>query len=304
MTSEADAGGRLDVFLSRQLGVSRREVRQLLEAGAVSVDGRPAHGGDKGLLLVAGRCVRVERAEMNRGGQVIPEPELPLDVLAQGDGYVAVDKLPGVAVHPLRSGERGTMLNRVVGRYPQVQGVGEGGLRSGVVHRLDVETSGVLVIATSDDRWRQLRDAFAEHRTQKIYRAIVCGKLTGSGREQMDLVIARRRPAKVKVVAAADCGKHSGVRRCNLRWQAIETFQGATLVQVQLGTGFLHQIRVMMAHMGHPVIGDRVYGDAKIDPVAAPRQMLHASRLHVEDIDAHSPDPADFAGLLAGLRRS
>lgn len=317
----ADTGLRLDLLLGRQLMLSRAAVRRLIDAGAVRVEGRRAKPGDKGLLLEAGMCVSVDDTEAAQLNHITPDVDMPLTVLAEGEGYVVVDKPAGVNVHPLRPGERGTLLNRVIARCPQMQGIGEGGLRSGVVHRLDADTSGAVVFATTEARWRMLRQAFAEHRTGKIYRALVRGRLDGSRREVMHLVVGRSRPAKVKVVTHHQATHHhaakhdSGVRRCDLQWQALRTFQAeaggggvATLVRISLGTGFLHQIRVMLAHMGHAVIGDPLYGDPLYDdlgtdPVAAPRHMLHASELHVEDINAVSPDPADFEAVMAALTK-
>ncbi len=297
------AGLRLDVFVARGLNLSRAQARRLIEAGAVRVDDRRAKPGDKGLLLEAGMRVSVDDAALTAADRIVPEPQVPLVVLAEGDGYLVVDKPAGVNVHPLRPGERGTLLNRVIARYPQAQDVGEGGLRSGVVHRLDADTSGVVIFATTQARWEVLRRAFAEHRTRKIYRTIVRGRMIGSRREVMRLVVGRGRPAKVKVVADVNAPiRDSGVRRCDLQWEAMRTFHRATLLQISLGTGFLHQIRVMMAHLGHPVLGDALYGDPASDPLAVPRQMLHAAQLHVEDIDVISPDPPDFAQALASAR--
>lgn len=301
--SAADAGTRLDVFVGHALGLSRLEVRRLIEAGAVRVDGRRAKAADKGLRLEAGMRVSVDETSAAALDHVVADADAPLTVLAEGDGYVVVDKPAGVNVHPLRPGERGTLLNRVIARYPQAHGVGEGGLRSGVVHRLDADTSGVVIFATTQARWEVLRRAFAEHRTGKIYRAIARGRMSGSGREVMNLVVGRSRPAKVKVVTDADSTRHDcGVRRCDLQWEAMRTFHRATLLQISLGTGFLHQIRVMMAHLGHPVLGDALYGDPASDPIAVERQMLHAAELHVEGIDVLSPDPPDFAAALAKAR--
>src|SRR5690606_15669336 len=116
-----------------------------------------------------------------------------------GDDFVVLDKPAGMPVHPLAPGEEGTLLNAVIARWPAIDGVGEGGLRSGVVHRLDVDTSGALVMATTHDRWLTLRKAFAAHRTQKQYVAIVRGHPPEKGEHRAYLTIARHRPARVKV---------------------------------------------------------------------------------------------------------
>jgi 23S rRNA pseudouridine1911/1915/1917 synthase len=223
-----------------------------------------------------------------------PEPGVPLHVLARGEGWIALDKPAGVPVHPLAPGERGTLLNALVARHPEVTGVGEGGLRSGVVHRLDVDTSGVLLFATAELRWLELRDAFRSHRVAKTYRALVEGRLPGEGELVLHLSVLRHRPAWVGVVAPG-AGRS---RRTELRWRSLAVFADATLVEVSPRTGFLHQIRASLAHLGHPVLGDVAYGARS---GVAPRHLLHASRVVFEEVVAESPDAADFAGVLASL---
>jgi 23S rRNA pseudouridine1911/1915/1917 synthase len=214
-------------------------------------------------------------------------------LLAQGPGWLALDKRPGTPVHPLREEELGTVLNSVVARHPELQGVGEAGLRSGVVHRLDVDTTGVLLVATTQPTWARLRAAFSSHRVEKTYRAIVAGRLEEELDLELPLAVTRHRPARVRVVSDRADGwiASQSVRPlCALR--------AATLVEVRPRTGFLHQIRATLAHLGHPVAGDAAYGG---DGIEAPRQMLHAARLRFEEIDAESPDPDDFLALLERL---
>ncbi len=295
-TFRVDEPTRLDTFLARALQVSRREALQALGAGLVTVDGEKAAPRDKGRSLDTATTVGV--ASLAPLKKIVPDADAPLTVLFGGEDCLVVDKPPGVPVLPRAPFERGTLLNAVVARYPQIQGVGEGGLKSGVVHRLDTDTSGALLLATSQEKWLELRAAFTERRVKKTYRALLEGCLEGKGRESMTLVVARHRPAKVRVVL--DDEATSSARVCTLGWTALETFSNATLVEVGLETGFLHQIRAMFAHKGHPVLGDEVYGAAV---PSVPRQMLHAARLTVGTIKAHSPDPADFAAVLARLRQ-
>jgi 23S rRNA pseudouridine1911/1915/1917 synthase len=265
----------------------------------VRVDGRQVGERAKGTRVECGATVEVapfERAEHQRA---VAEPRAPLRVLAAGPGWIAVDKPAGTPVHPLAEDETGTLLNALIARHPDLHGVGEGGLRSGVVHRLDVDTSGVLLFATGEETWRRLRQAFAEHRVGKVYRAVVLGRLDQDGRAELGLVTARHRPARVRVVGEGEHARGAKVGR--LGWRCLEVLESATLVEVCLETGFLHQIRATFAHLGHPVAGDRSYG-AEADPTGAPRQMLHAARLSFGEIAAESPDPADFAELCARLR--
>jgi 23S rRNA pseudouridine1911/1915/1917 synthase len=296
-----DTGRRLDLFLAEKLSLSRAQVRRLLASGAVELDGKRMGEAQKSLRLASPASVAVAPFARREEQRAIPEPEAELVVLAQGPGWLAVDKPAGRAVHPLREDETGTVLNAVIARAPEVHGVGEGGLRSGVVHRLDVDTSGVLLMATRAQSWERLRRAFAEHRVEKVYRAIVLGRVEQAGQVELPLVTARHRPARVRVVAEGERAR--GARLGQLAYRPLEVFAAATLLEVRPRTGFLHQIRASLAHLGFPVAGDRSYGPAA-DGILAARQMLHAARVRFEEIEAESPDPADFAALCAQLRKS
>lgn len=298
--SPDDAGARVDVFLSQRLGMGRTAVRHLLDTGHVELGKHLLNEGSKGLLLRAGSILTVRHFEHPNDVAIIANPNLSLTILAQGEGWVIVDKPQGMPVHPLVSDENETVLNALICRFPQVQGVGEGGVRSGVVHRLDIDTSGTLLFATKQNTWQNLRDLFRRHQTTKIYRAIVAGRLMGSGRETMDLAIAQHRPARVRVIAPSDQPKKKGARTCHLNWRAVEALRDATLLEIQLDTGFLHQIRAMFQAKGHPIVGDQLYGLNTHPPAA--RQMLHAAELTVGPAHATSPDPQDFQSVLAQLR--
>lgn len=287
------AGERLDRFLAARLGVGRGAVQRLLEARRVRVDGRHASPRSKGAALMAGSAVQVADFVPPARIEVRPQPELPLAELARGEGWLAVDKPAGIPVHPLREGEGGTVLNALVARVPSIQGVGEGGLRSGVVHRLDVGTSGALLFATAPEAWQRLRDAFRAHRVAKRYRALVHGRLEVEGALELPLAVTRHRPARVSVVPSG-----SGARITRMRWRALQALAGATLVEVELETGFLHQIRVGLAHLGHPVLGDRDYGGDSGASAAASRPLLHAARLALDEVEVECPDPADFSAAL------
>jgi len=295
----ADTGRRLDVFLAERLELSRAQVRRLLARGAVRIGSRTLSERAKGERVTPGTTVEVSRFERPEDWRARAEPEAPLALLASGPGWLAVDKPAGTPVHPLEPDETGTLLNAVIARHPELHGVGEGGLRSGVVHRLDVDTSGALLVALREDTWQRLRAAFAEHRVTKVYRAVVVGRLAGDGDIELGFVTARHRPAQVRVVDHAE--RSRGVRMGSLRWRCLERFENATLVEVRPRTGHLHQIRATFAHLGFPVAGDRVYG-SRGDPTRAPRQMLHAARVAYREIEAESPDPADLRELCERLR--
>jgi 23S rRNA pseudouridine1911/1915/1917 synthase len=297
---EADAAGaRLDVWLAARLQIGRAGVRRLLESGAVRLDGRPLERRDKATPIEAGRRVAVADFAAPDARRAIAEAAQPLTVLASGAGWVALDKPAGMPVHPLRGEETGTLLNALVARHPEVQGVGEGGLRSGVAHRLDVDTSGVVLFGIEQAMWQRLRDAFRAHRVEKVYRALVRGRLEGEGEQRVSLAVARHKPAFVRVVPAS----HPGSRRVSQQWRALAHGDGVTLVEVRPSTGFLHQIRATLAGLGHPLCGDTAYGALLEgpDPSGAHRHLLHAARVAVDEVEAESPDAADFAAACERL---
>ncbi len=289
-------GKRLDAFLAEALGVSRARVRRALAAGAVTWRDRPAGLEAKGAPVASGDEIRVEPQPDPAEAPPLPEPGAPLGVLTEGDGWLAVDKPAGTPVHPLRVGESGTVANALVARHPELVGVGEGGLRSGVVHRLDVDTSGVLLFATAEDAWQRLRGAFRSHKVEKTYLAVVAGRLEGEGELILRLGVGRHRPARVRVLPGEGAGAG---RRTQTRWRSLAASDEASLVEARPTTGFLHQIRVSLAHLGHPILGDAAYCGP--EHALAPRQLLHARHLAWKEVDAASEPPPDFAAAVRGL---
>ncbi len=298
-----EVGLRLQQVLTRRLGLSLSQANRLLDRGSVQVDHWIARRKHKGYKVGVRQVVKV--APFTPAGELraIENREMAVEILAADEerGWVVVNKPAGVPVHPLEETETRTVLNAMIARHPLMQGVGEGGLRSGVVHRLDVETSGTLLLATKQEAWVRMRQAFAGHRALKRYRAIVLGELQGEGEERMPLNIARHKPAMVRVVneELPEDEWPAGTRWCDLRWKSVAVFRGASLIEVELGTGFLHQIRVMFSQMAHPVAGDGRYGrDDMPDATGAARPMLHACELRVEEAGAVCEPPVDFVAVM------
>lgn len=279
---------RLDVVLAMALSLSRSQARALLGTGQVLLNHRVMTPNDKGRNIAAHDRLAVVGVTDPRQIKPIANPALPLTVLTQGKDYLVVEKPAGVPVHPLEQDETETVLNAVIARYPRIAGIGEGSLRCGVVHRLDTETSGALAFALSEERFRRMRRAFSRHTTRKIYRAVVMGTLEGHGQEAVDLVVARHSPARIEVT---NNPKEPGARRCTLDWRALDHGAGRTLLEIDLHTGFLHQIRATFAARNCPVVGDGRYGGAAPD---AARMMLHAMTLRIGEIEAICPMPLVF----------
>jgi len=273
---EAD---RLDRFLSERLDISRTRVQALIEGGHVEVDGRAARKSER---LEEGERVTV--AVPPPVPVDIPAEDLPLSVVFEDDHLLVVDKPAGMVVHPAPGHRTGTLVNALLFHVRDLSGVG-GRLRPGIVHRLDRETSGLLVVAKSDRAHNGLADALRARRIKRLYRAACWGHLPESpltvdapvGRDPRD----RKRMAVVE-----------GGRRAITRARVREHWLRAELLDVALQTGRTHQIRVHMAHVGHPVVGDAVYGvgwergmggpdRAWAQELArrTPRQFLHAAEL-------------------------
>lgn len=289
------AGQRLDRYLADQLGISRARVRHLLEVGRIRCGEATLALSDKSRLAQSGEVFEIEGALQATEERPEPRPDFGLVVVEEGPGWLVVDKPAGCGVHPLRPDQTDTVLNGVVARHPGILGVGEGGLRSGVVHRLDVDTTGALVFATDEPTWKRLRGAFSEHRVFKNYWALVAGRFESRRLVDVELEITQHQPARVSVV-------ESGGRRCRQTVSPEKLMAEATLVEVRLETGFLHQIRATLAHLGHPLLGDVDYGGpATIAGQTVSRPMLHSSRLAVDEVNARVDLPEDFSALLGAL---
>jgi 23S rRNA pseudouridine1911/1915/1917 synthase len=297
--TDAEVGRRVDHVIAHRCGIARRGAWRLLEAGGVELNGRRLAGKDKGRRLEPGDELAI--ADPEAAQRPLVNDTLALPVAVEQANWLAVCKPAGLAVHPLRSDEKNTALNALIGRYPELLDVGEGGLRSGVVHRLDVPTSGALLLARGQTTWQALREAFQNGAVDKKYHALVHGRVTAPAQHTMRLRVARQKPARV-VVVDRDEPRAADAWRCTLSYQPMEHPGELTLLEVTLDTGFLHQIRVMLAALGHPVVGDDRYGSDDALDRAAGRLMLHAHRLHWRDIDVTCPWPNDFAQVIEQAR--
>jgi 23S rRNA pseudouridine1911/1915/1917 synthase len=290
-------GMRVDAGLSRLLGLSRTAVAALAEDGRVEVDGRPAGKSDR---LVAGAWLEVDLPEPERETTLAASPEIVpgLTVLHADDDIVVVDKPVGVAAHPSPGWTGPTVVGGVaaLGYRVSTSGAEE---RQGIVHRLDVGTTGVMVVATSEHAYTELKRAFKERTVEKRYHAVAQGHPDPSS-GTIDAPIDRHPKHDYRFAVVAD-GKPSVTH-----YDTIEAFRAASLLDVRLETGRTHQIRVHLSALRHPLAGDLAYG---ADPTLArrlklERQWLHARTLafaHPADgrrVEFTSPYPADLARAL------
>ena len=293
------AGERVDAALGRMLGLSRTRAAEVVEAGGVLLDGRPVGKSDR---LTAGGWLEVQIPDAAPAVEVVVEPVPGMAVVHDDDDVVVVDKPVGVAAHPSPGWTGPTVVGALAaaGYRISTSGAAE---RQGVVHRLDVGTSGLMVVAKTERAYTALKRAFKERTVDKVYHAVVQGHpepTTGT----IDAPVGRHPGADWKFAVVAT-GKPAVTH-----YEVAEMLPGASLVEVHLETGRTHQIRVHFAALRHVLVGDLTYG---ADPALAARlglerQWLHAVRLGFEHpgtgrwLELTSPYPADLATALERLR--
>jgi len=288
-----DAGARLDQFLAAQgTALSRSRLQDLIKAGHVTLNGRATKASTR---LRAGDTISL--AEPPPVATDTLAEDIALDVLFEDDDLIVLNKPPGMVVHPAAGNWQGTVVNALLHHCPALSGIG-GEQRPGIVHRLDKETSGCLVAAKNDAAHQSLARQFAGREVTKIYLALAVGKFRhASG--VIDGAIGRH-PIHRKKMTVLEKGRAS-----KTSYRVLAALAAGTLVECTLHTGRTHQIRVHLKHLGHPLLGDEVYGQR----AGFARQMLHAWRLGFTHprtsgrMNFQSPIPADFveAGVPANL---
>ena len=298
------AGLRLDQALARALPqYSRARLQGWIEAGAVLVDGRRLRAKDK---VLGGEHIEVA-ARLEADERVAPEAH-PLAVVHQDRALLVINKPAGMVVHPGAGNSSRTLQNALLALDPKLALVP----RAGLVHRLDKDTSGLLVVARTPEAHSRLVAALAEREIERVYLAICKGAMTGGG--TVDAAIGRHRTQRTRMAVRSDG------REAVTHYRIAKRYRAHTLVQVQLETGRTHQIRVHLAHIGYPIVGDPVYGGRGRSPAGSspalttalnmfPRQALHAARLALTHpmtgraLEWEAPLPEDMAGLLSALDR-
>jgi 23S rRNA pseudouridine1911/1915/1917 synthase len=257
---------RLDQFLARELPkFSRSRIQQLIRTGLITLNGSPARPRD---------AIRNgDRIELNEPPpeKIDIEPEaIPLEILYEDDDLIVINKPAGLVVHPGAGQRQGTLVNALLHHFPKLSGIG-GKERPGIVHRLDKDTSGCLVVAKNDAAHRGLSEQFEKRTVDKIYLALVAGKLQKTA-GTIEEKIGRHPVDRQRMSVASRRG-----RAAKTEYRALSTSTEMSLIECKLHSGRTHQIRVHLNHLGHPVLGDKVYGGRFAK--AFPRQMLHAWKL-------------------------
>ena len=292
------SGERLDLFLVRQQsGMSRAHIQKLIMNGNVLVDG---------LCRKANYKLR----ENEKISLTIPEPveisieaeNLPLDILFEDEDILVVNKKRGMVVHPAAGVYHGTLVNALLAHCKDLSGI-NGEIRPGIVHRLDKDTSGVMVVAKNDRAHLDLAEQIRTKSAHRIYWAVVHGNM----REENGIIkgnIGRHPDDRKKMAVLPENGKHAVTE-----FNVLERYGAYTLVECRLQTGRTHQIRVHMAHIGHPLVCDPVYGPRKKAPFSIQGQALHSLELALahplthESMSFHAPLPMDMEKILSTLRK-
>jgi 23S rRNA pseudouridine1911/1915/1917 synthase len=300
----AGAGaGRADRFAADLTGLSRSYIQRLMTDGRVTADGRPLRAN---AIVTAGTALRVE-VPPPAEAQPAPEPEIVVPVAYEDGDLLIVDKPAGLVVHPAPGHPSGTLVNALLGRPGEAFGGIAGVRRPGIVHRLDRDTSGLLVVARNDAAQASLMAQLKARRVKKTYLALVQGSVAAAvGR--IEAPIGRDPGHRTRMAVTA-----SG-RAATTGYRVRERFEGWTLLELDLVTGRTHQIRVHLAAIGHPIAGDPLYGGgvSRRGPEGLGRLFLHAWRLELTSpstgrlIRAEAPLPPDLESVLGGLhgRRS
>jgi 23S rRNA pseudouridine1911/1915/1917 synthase len=292
---ESETGQRLDRFVAANCpDLSRARVQELIEAGLVLVNSRPAKGSH--------RVRNGERIQV----QIQPRPPLraeaesiPLDILYEDEDVIAVNKPAGMTVHAGAGTSRGTLVNALLGRGQALAQGGEA-LRPGIVHRLDKDTSGVILVAKNDAAHAKLSEAFRQREVKKTYIALVQGLLK-EDQGMIDLAIARDPKRRTRMTARRSIVL-THAREARTDWRVLARLDTASLLEVQLHTGRTHQIRVHFSALRHPVVGDTLYGAAaqlRIGKTTLP--MLHRNFLHAAKLGFAQPRTGAWIDLRAPL---
>ena len=289
------AGVRLDAFLSADGALTRSQAARLIAEGRVRVNGKPAA---KSARLSGGETVTVDAPQLRE--TALPPQVIPLDVVYEDDDVIVVNKPTGLVVHPAPGHPDGTLVNALLHHCgDSLSGIG-GEKRPGIVHRIDRDTSGLIIAAKNDAAHLALSAQLKDHSLSRTYECLVTGNMKqDSG--TVDAPIGRS-SADRKKMAVVPTG-----RRAVTHWEVVARYPGVTHLRCRLETGRTHQIRVHMAYIGHPILGDTVYGAKKPVP-GLTGQCLHAAGLRFvhprtgEPVELHCPLPPEFTAMLQKLQ--
>ena len=295
--AELQGKQRVDAYLAEVYPqFSRSFLKKLIEQESILLNGRAVKAGNK---VKAGDTIELDVPEAEEIS-VVPQ-DLPLDIVYQDHDIAVINKPQGMVTHPAPGNYKGTLVNALLYHIGDLSGI-NGQLRPGIVHRLDKDTSGLLIIAKNDGAHKALAEQIAQKTAQRIYLALVYGNIKDEEGTISTLLGRDVRDRKKMAVVRA------GGREAVTNYRVLERYGNYTLVECRLKTGRTHQIRVHMKYIGHPVVGDPVYCRQK-DPFGLSGQLLHAKRLEIihprtgEEMVFEAPLPAYFTEVLTQLKK-
>jgi len=278
--TEDSAGARIDVWLSKELpDFSRSRVQRLIKDGLVALNGRPAKAGT---VLKAGDVIEVAEEKMKEA--VAPDAGLlgQVKVVEETDDFLVIVKPAGLLVHPAPKQRTATLVNFLLAHDPKIAQVGDSAERPGIVHRLDREASGLMVVAKNQPAYEHLKKQFQEHLIKKEYLALVYGKMSKDA-GMIEASIGRKKGLSRM---SARTNPQEGDKEAKSTYDVVERFPHATLVRVRTETGRMHQVRVHLKSLGHPLVGDTLYASLSLrssPSLRPPRLFLHAAKLGFTD---------------------
>jgi 23S rRNA pseudouridine1911/1915/1917 synthase len=292
------AADRLDKVVAKLFGVSRGRAMDWIAEGRVRIDGKRA---PKGTPVAAGARISVHLPPPD---QPEPQPELPIRIVHADEHVVLADKPAGMPSHPLKPGEKGTAANALVGRFPELAAVGPQLREGGLVHRLDTDTSGLLLAARTEAAYAMLRAQFTARTVEKGYLALVAGEIHAGGEISLPLAHDPRDSSRMMAVSDLEYAEEHGARAAVTRFAPVERRGGFTLLSIEIPTGVMHQIRAHLAFIGHPLAGDSLYGGPIL--TGLDRHFLHAAHLAFAHPDGsraryESALPPDLLAALSSL---
>ena len=288
-----EGGARLDVFLTDETDISRSHIKKLIDGGSVLIGGVPAFKA--GQIVKTGDCVSFE--DEAESADIVPQ-DIPIVVVYEDEDIAVINKQRNLVVHPGAGNKSGTLVNALVYKFGSNLSGCYGKARAGIVHRLDKDTTGLMVIAKADFAHAALGEQFAAHTVKKLYHAVLDGNLKNDG-GTVDAPIGRDKKNRLKMAVVPDG------RRAVTKYRVMERFKNNCYVEFELCTGRTHQIRVHSAYLHHPVSCDPLYGGSAL---GAAGQLLHSATLrfnHPRDgraMEFTAPEPSDFLTILERLR--
>ena len=299
---------RLDRWLvARFPAVARAQAEEAAAAGTVLVNGRRAA---KGSALAAGDVVQILQCLEKSDFAAIPDATLPLDIVFADEHLLACNKPAGMPVHPQRAGETGTLVNALLGRHPELAGLGGDAMFPAFAHRIDTETSGLVLAARTPSVYDALRTLFRTRKIHKEYLALVHGRVGKGERLDDELAHDPAQPERMIILTNRNRATARKPMRAMTEFSVAEHLGKFTLLRVVIETGVTHQIRCQLAARGYAVVGDKIYGAPGADTLGLARHFLHAARLEfVHPVTAaplklEAPLPPELTAILAQLRHA